>query len=220
MLVAIASAVAITPKLFRHWQILSLQRQCLEYTAPPNQIVFDTRTNSFPKLQRSDPDLVSGSILAVPCVGRIPSIWRSYRSFLSPLSPPNGLATLFAHRLLSPGGIVRLVVVELYPPHSLQYGQSLVAWSITPGGLWKAPIGIPAGSISLHDASSEMTFFAGYSDPKRQDHFTIRYQVGNQSKTIDGWLQTDQDELGHVVLELRRDSDLTPSAPPSPASSH
>ena len=214
-----ASGVAITPKLFRHWQLLSLQRQCLDYTAPSDQIVFDTRTNSFPKLQRSDPDLISGNMGTVPCVGRIPSIWRSYRSFLSPLSPPNGLATVFTHRLLSPSGIERLVVVELYPINSNYESPLLVAWSITPGELWKAPIGIPAGSISLHDASFEMTFFAGYLDPKRQDHFTIRYQVGSQSKTIDGWLQTDQDELGHVVLEPRRDSDLTPSVPRSPASS-
>ena len=81
-------------------------------------------------------------------------------------------------------------------------------------------MGIVTGSISVFDASSEITFFSGRSDPKHQDHFTIHYQVGNQSKTIDGWLQTDQDELGHVVLEPRRDSDLTPSAPPSPASSH
>ena len=219
LLVAIGFVVTSTPSVIRRVQLLTLQRKLLDYTAPADQIIFDTRTNSFPKLQRSDPNLISGNMGAVPCVGRVPSTWRSYRSFLSPLSPPNALATVFTHRLLSPSGIERLVVVELYPPNSNHNAPLLVAWSITPGGLWKSPIGIPAGSISLHDASSEMTFFAGYSDPKRQDHFTIRYQVGSQSKTIDGWLQTDQDELGHVVLELRRDSDLTPSVPRSPASS-
>ena len=219
LLAAIGFVVTSTPSVIRRVQLLTLQQKCLDYTAPADQIVFDTRTNSFPKLQRSDPDLISGNMGTVPCVGKVPSTWRSYRAFL-PLSPPKALATVFTHRLLSPSGIERLVVVELYSMNSNPESPILVAWSITPGGLWKAPMGIVTGSISVFDASSEITFFSGRSDPKHQDHFTIHYQVGNQSKTIDGWLQTDQDELGHVVLEPRRDSDLTPSAPPSPASSH
>src|SRR6266478_6076909 len=107
----VAFLIAWTPHALRRIQVLSLQRKCLEHTAPPDRIVFDTRQTSLPQLTRSDPDFIaiplrSGEITAM---GWSPSYWREFYTRISSGGALGSLGTAFLHRLTSRGGNVRLV---------------------------------------------------------------------------------------------------------------
>jgi len=107
--------------------------------------------------------------------------------------PPGrkGASTLFLHERKNGLGESRLVVVENTP---------FLAWItvMAPGSVTREPHEVYEAQRVLVDyvaAGGEpgrnFTVFAGQPDPVDQSHFTIDYQVGGKSFTIDGYLGDD-----------------------------
>jgi hypothetical protein len=208
-------AALLLPDVIHRSELLALQRKCMDYTAPPDSIVFDSRVASLPQLQRSDPDLVSGTLNGTPYVGRVPSAWQLYAGKLAaPGVRPHG--TAFLHRMRNSSGHEFLVVIDLFleprmntPP--VLYIQPHV---ITPGGLRSLPQDSTPKMRSI-SWPGEGTFvvFAGQIDPSHADHFTINFKENESQKSLECWL-TEGDSLEFDTKEL------TPPSPPSPASPH
>ena len=203
--------IAISPQIIRRARLLSLQRQCLEYTPTTGQIVFDTRLESMPSLPRSDPEYVTGQLDDKrPYVGYIPAQWNRYCALMS-ATQPKAAGTAFLHEIRSPGGNQRLVVVSAYQLSNLCYFSGIV---ITPGSFHTAPI-VACENTATWFLHGQSVVYAGQRDPGRPEHFSIEFLDGTRHEFLDGWLRDDD----VMTLEFRR-SPLTPPSPPSPASSH
>src|SRR5206468_739510 len=110
------------PRTWQQYQLLSLQRKCLDYTAPASQIVFDDRKDSLPQLRRSDPEVLPGMAKSAH-VGRVPLVWQQYYARISPPGLQSH-GTAFLHRLRSPSGNQRLVGVEAHCSYHSGYSEA------------------------------------------------------------------------------------------------
>ncbi len=212
-------------ELCQRIHLLSLQRQCLEYNSPPDQMAFDERADSVPILVRSDPVFVQGLTAptsGVPFIGRIPAEWRAYSNLVSS-SNLHSMGTAFLHRRRSPLGHERCVAIDI---QKRRYAPS-VDWHarvFSIGTIGRTPAEITS-SLPFHDYEGlkfygiedpphEWAVAAGECDATQLDHFTIRIYASGQQGIIHGYLRDDD----QITLEWPR-SWSTPSAPPSPASS-
>lgn len=205
-------------ELFNRIHLLSIQRKCLDYAAPADQIIFDSRRDSLPALQRSDPVYVQGVAALAggsDSVGRVPIEWRKFESILLGGKWPS-MGTAFLKRRQSPSGHVRLIAVDIAKASiGTWHTQVILPGTATsmPKTLRSTVEGMPINQSGL---KPEFAVIAGQPDPIQLDHFTIEVIEDSHKAIFDGWLCDDDT----VVLEMRRPSNLTPSAPPLPASSH
>jgi hypothetical protein len=211
-------AVLWLPIAFRKIQLLSLQRQCLNYSASPESIVFDSRSASLPQLSRSDPDLKTWPMLnGGMAIIRIPTTWTHYYAENTCSALLNCLGTPYLHRMQSPSGHERLIAASIFPAPNNAQGLLLVSDVLEP-----ASVSSPAHDLSTRWGSNSLllttdainvVIYAGQPDSEHSDHFTIQAILNGTPCMIDGWLHDDDT----VTFERRN---LTPPSPPSPASSH
>jgi hypothetical protein len=157
-------------------------RQCLRYSAPPDQVVYEEDPLQAAKLLRTGKGY-RGSGPEGPGVILRPALWP----YGLPLSSV-GIAVL--HQRRSSAGHTRLVVVPFYGrDHVNHFYFSPSALATDEGHLpphWTLQdvtgIAFPAPPLRL---------FAGQPDPVDLSHFTIAYQSSETTGIIDGWLRDD-----------------------------
>jgi hypothetical protein len=115
------------------------------------------------------------------------------------------------HARRSPAGHQRLLVVRFDPLCYLAGGtQPLNADVRWLDGRW-GDMGYahsPALPSFKLPASKSLRLFHGQPDPLDESHFTIAYDAGGVTGTIDGWLQADD-----TVKLVVRDGPAAPAAP-------
>jgi hypothetical protein len=108
--------------------------------------------------------------------------------------------TVFLHERRSPGGRRRLVAVNVHD-FGCFGGRGMVAHVFAPGSLFSRATEI-SFTGGVHPVEFAAVIYVGLPDPQDTSHFVIRYDLGKQSRVIDGWL-TDDDR---VLLEERHPS--------------
>ncbi|HEY8665555.1 MAG TPA: hypothetical protein VIL86_02770 [Tepidisphaeraceae bacterium] len=157
-------------------------RQCLRYSAPPDQVIYEEDPLEMAKL------LGAGSLYRRDSFGRQavilqPALWPGGYQHSS-----TGIA--FLHQRRSSAGQVRLVEVDFdgrddrngmfFLPGAFSTDKS---HPLAPVTIWDGKkIDFPAPPLRL---------FAGQSDPVDLSHFTIGYQSSGTTGIIDGWLGDD-----------------------------
>lgn len=204
--------------VWQHAKLLYYQRQCLNYTAPPEQVVYDEDNGTvspligtpgyrgMPAFQRVD---IQGVTPPATVAVRPASELGTYlvAAMGWPMVPPP--ATVFLHELRTKSGQARLVAVlrcPLDPGHSLhEFGLEPVV--INPAGLRSWPDIYETGPavwsfVPVHNPADtqNLRFYAGQPDPADAAHFTIKYDLRKGSGIIDGRLNEDGQTVSLKIL--------------------
>lgn len=200
------------------WYYAKLQYrlyQCLRYTAPAGQVVYEADPARVQQLLQSggdyvpDPDCGTTAFLMPKCFVE-----------LDRLTPPAQVARpiIFLHERITKSGVRRLVVVQhtFSPlPFLNADGGLIIGATVDPGSLLSlphradyvtlSPIRVPkqhAISFSLL-SGKQLRIFAGQPDPADSTHFTFACELNRQTYAIDGWLQED---AKRVLFSVRNDA--------------
>jgi hypothetical protein len=224
VLVAVAAVGTVAwkrygPRLQKRMQMLSLQRQCLEYQPAADAVLYaqdgtDTDTAA------SQPWKRFLTMKPVPA-------WQTFQEqHVAPSGPlpDSGLqsqGTLFLGERRSPAGNRRLVAVDLRTSWNNKghWYATVEKRAVVPGTFRADPRetwgGPPADDLTttnlvgqredlfIFDWNRKVTLYAGRPDPADPSHFTIDYAVDYRRETIDGWLRDDD----AVDLKLRNPHD-------------
>lgn len=180
----------------RMWQdLIARQQKCLDYTAPPTQVVADDDPAHFDKLLKiSKSYQLQGG-------GEWPAYVACTPTVLKEFPEVSETDILFLGGRRSPAGHSRLIICYI---RGIGKNRNvyLLTRSTVPAtvGKWPTPV-LQSGSLMLGDrtAQEHVQFFAGQVDPADASHFTIRYSLDGASHIIDGWLQDDD----NVKLTVR-----------------
>lgn len=205
------------PRCWRWAKVAYWRQQCLAYMAPGDQVVLELDGDKAGKLLQSGQGYAAWSGLpgkpaAMLAVRPFDEYWSEYYP-PSSWSPP-ALAVLFLHGRQVRGGKEKLVMVVAGPVTvgrpNIGFVLGIVADPHPKTGP-SARLGGPMPAAGMRAvafnsrfdkaaAARNLRFFAGQPDPHDKSHFTIKYEIGNQAGTIDGYLQSSDDE---VLLEVR-----------------
>jgi hypothetical protein len=204
LLASAATSPRWVPPAWHRAQLIYHQRQCLNYSAPPDQIVYDSDhpgsggAFEFPVCLKNFEKMVP---MAGPSTG--PLGWQS----VSGRAFSNTPYISFLHQRKSKGGTVRLVVMG-DPVEDFDWYDTY-----TPIGLWGKSGSTQNFADFAHPALLDPFFvgplfnlkahrlrvYAGQADPNDESHFTIAYKVNDLPDVIDGYLQDD----GSVKIAFR-----------------
>lgn len=201
ILLVLLSAFWWGKPLTRNLQAMYWERKCMAYTLGPDVVVYDDDPSRAAALAKSgDPSFCSDP-RDPTAVGRSVPCWSKFRALMG-MIPTTGQPVLFCHARQVPGGGVQLVVVDF----------SAKKWGIPPSGttlyvlVWRLYTPEQASfsrrpmpneqvqglTFGLTRSSPEpLRFFAGQPDPIDSSHFTIKYELGQKSGTIDGYLRSN-----------------------------
>lgn len=191
------------PAAVSHLKMLELQRRCLAY-APPERVMYDDDPRQVPRLLQTP-----GFVPSHPAVQKPRGafalydnpVFQSYQQAVTGAGRPVAPA-VFMHRLTSPGGNKRLVVVSftLVPPGGAPFDQFVLRPAVEAprslvgaGGMVGGAAG-PGGATGLEmfvAAGDRTRVMEGRADPADPAHFTIDYVHNDVAGTIDGWLNDD-----------------------------
>jgi hypothetical protein len=178
-LATLASSYWWGPPAWQHAQILYWQRQCMNYSADPDEVVWFDGADQV-------------SILVA---------WSRFRQHASINAISAG--TVFLHARRNPQGVQRLVAVDLIPiPGSFERPDAIMLRQrvIQPGNILQAPADHSIRrERRAYAYRSEFVILAGQPDPDDPTHFTIECFIDGERTIIDGWLQDDDT----VLLERR-----------------
>jgi hypothetical protein len=202
--------------------ILFWQRQCMRYSASPDQVVYEEDPGEVQKLLARGYVRYKLSRGALPdptpvksfaAAAELPTCWKRLTEMVPPRNPQQAVtsgAILFLHERTSPRGNRRLVCVRYYAetysftPRFIE-GYNTDENVITPGTwstlpTWTAhPMMIDVlSSFPRHPPRVRM--FAGQADPDDPAHFTIRYQMWGKEDVLDGRL----DDSDGITLTPRK----------------
>jgi hypothetical protein len=190
------------PWLWRRARFLAVQRQCMEYTAPPDVVALETDPVEGQKLLDA-----GAGYRRHPRTGHVSRdvrCWNSYPYLSEGLWQP-GL--LFLHRRTDSDGVERLVSVELEYDESGNF--SFLPSAFTPGTLTWGPGVTHSGKsedelfrfrfcdrLESHggtdlghlEACDRLRVFAGQPDPHDPSRFTVGYELNGVRGTLDGRL--------------------------------
>jgi hypothetical protein len=198
---------------WRQAKVLYHQHRCLTYAAPADQVVYDEGAGGPSPLMNAPGFMpafpaesyttrkMSGPFAKTVALREAPE-YADFAGDFSPPLPTGSAATLFMHELRTKGGLARLVVVTRRPARQAPYIRTfaLEATVIEKAGLTTPPrvFDGPAVAYSWLESPNNpgppldgLRFYAGQVDPADPAHFTIRYDLSNQSGTIDGRLLED-----------------------------
>lgn len=185
------------PPAWRHVRLLYWQRQCLAYTTPADQVVYDENpVRAATLLKREEyvhhPASAPGRLVAM---AREPRCWAEAirlapNSNLLP-GTAGGCPVFFLHERRSPDGTRRLVIVGGVPGSDIPFLRL-----IRPAGLLRQPSVCDRVfhfdldvELSCDVPPPEFRVFAGQADPADPSHFTIRGEMGGTLVSFDGWLK-------------------------------
>jgi hypothetical protein len=189
----------LAPKVLKQTQVLWWQHQCLQYTAPANQIVYDDGPTLSQRL--TEPGVTKSIIkpISTPAAVRPVKCWDQLHKLVDRWASSAPSAVLYLHRGQTRSGAERVIAVTLKfrEPEGLWFQ----CWDLPPATLVKE-IKHPhtndyVFSIPRDEGMKPLQLYAGQPDPNDPSHFTILYNLGGQQGTIDGFLD------GSVTLKVR-----------------
>ena len=159
------------------------ERKCFQYTAPPQQVVYDDDPASSKSLIASDQGLVKIG----PAVVRPIRYWNEFYKFDEyPSDPQAHEPILFLHQRQTPGGAAVLLAVtfnvrggnqidfDVLTPHS--------ATPYTPPGRRGSSYTFPIKYLP----GTHLRFYAGQPDPNDRSRFTIGCAVNGRQEPLRG----------------------------------
>ncbi|HEV8606759.1 MAG TPA: hypothetical protein VGQ99_15395 [Tepidisphaeraceae bacterium] len=196
------------PKL---WQLSRLQRKCLAYTAPPDQVVYSEVPGDVATLPATSPQYSLIPSSNPPAVTLVPTCWTDFPLWRT----ARGCAVVFLGERATGQGQKRLVCViftgwggspvSSFPgaPATGTPTFDLISFSIgtlqipPQSNYWPSDRVVYSNTVprSLH-----LRFFAGQPDPANQSRFTIPYELNGQRGTIEGRLgRRDNDFFLRII---------------------
>jgi hypothetical protein len=203
------------PEAWRRASLLHRQRQCLNYTAAPDMVVYEEEPAAAAKLlARSQGDYAAyplqrgkglpATARAVDAAAHLPHCWSQYQPQAATVMMQFGRAygaIVFLHERASPSGHRRLVSVRYFPDNdtftpSFVPGHTCELIAITPATLTKPAKVAPRMYIidvisTWPRVPANVRMFAGQPDPDDPSRFTIRYQMWGKEDILDGRLGDD-----------------------------
>ena len=208
-------AWAWVPKVSSRFNVLLLQRQCLQDMPPRDQAVFDTRPDSLPQWKRSDPDFTSGLMHKTAYVARLPSCWTKFVSS-NGWSPSKAIAVLFMHRMRSPAGHERLVTIEAVDAnHRPGPNITIISNVIRPGSALQAPSDLEEKVNCAIPLPQAFAIYVRPLDPNHLDR--VVFELVDRSGAHPWQMQLNDDD--EIVAGEIGAAETTPRVPPLPASS-
>lgn len=202
------------PPAWRQTKILYWQRQCLNYSAGPEKIVYEEALPAAERLLSQDSQysrlgiVQSGRNDLADAAQSLPECWERLFATTHGMpypTPPlfrNWIlgAIVFLHERTAPNGRQRLVCIALVHSNGdfADCSTGLRSYKATTIQSTKLPF--PANRISESCGSAreilswpepQIRIYAGQPDPADASHFTIRYEMWGQSDILDGWLRDD-----------------------------
>lgn len=180
------------------------QRACMNYTAPPDQVVFDSNPARVAALVK-DPNFV---IYRGCAFRRLPSGWQAITAAFARPSPH---AIVFLHERHVAAGSLSLVSLErtAAADESALFvdGYDVDPIVLQPATLNQPLRGIsgPSGDLDVLDGwgpHTDIRIYAGQPDPADASHFTIRFEMGGAIHTVDGYLNVG----GRVTMKWRHEA--------------
>jgi len=220
-LLVVATAVCAWrwgPYAWRQTKLLYWQRQCMNYSASADKVVYEEEPAAAAALLNG-PDYSpyglkrapapNGPVTPVQAAAFDPLCWRRLgtfttmptRMFTGPGVSGGAGGDVFLHERVSPAGHHRLVCV-CYAPAANTFSASFIegfdyAAFVSPPATWTTPF-VPTQLSPPYDVISGLPrvpplvrMYAGQPDPADPAHFTIRYQMWGQEDTLDGQLKDD-----------------------------
>lgn len=183
-------------------KLLIAQHRCMNYTAPPGQIVYESdpqRGSALGAASKACQQDYFGTFRVVPP-------WESLRSefpdpfqYILAFAPPRApRCPLFLHQRRSASGEVRLVTVDFYG------GYSIISTVVRPGLPWRKPELLWQQSCSVEFMDILKTaalyndpnhlgiqFYAGQPNPTDESRFTINACIASINIQLHGQLLPD-----------------------------
>jgi len=206
LVIATTVCVRYGPQTYRQARFLYLQHQCLAYTAPVDQVVYDE--NSPERLKQ--PGYIAMRTAATPVAAYIAPPLQTIGGVLPPIGTGAGRtagsgATLFLHERRNAAGQSRLILVQRNPVPCLsptfRYPMGLEVFVFDPATWQTASRSLldwRGGYCENH--TDDLRIFAGQIDADDASHFTIRYEVKGKSGLIDGRLNKTGDG---VIIDMK-----------------
>lgn len=141
-------------------------------------------------------DRISDSLAGrVKCVSGLRNLYITVPTTASQAAEGENQALVFMHRLHTPAGRERLVLLTFDGPSFVWRSENPFRAQAADTGfsfrrlpsVWLKTVNFP---FSPKD-TRPLRLFAGQPDPLDPTHFTIPYDLGGDPGTIDGWLQND-----------------------------
>jgi hypothetical protein len=204
----------------------NLQRKCMNYTAPPERVVFESNPDAAKELLK-DPAyarsifdsesklptaLYQTSLIAdLEAKDRFETLLDTLRTHAGSRFPIEHMPLCFLGERRSTSGESRLIEAYAIPfslPSPQGFSGSLTMRVIKPGTLTqssKHTNGHPYWPLltNLHNKPSNLKIYTGQPDPVDASHFMIRYEAYGNEKILDCWLQPDDS----VKVVLRQPTD-------------
>jgi hypothetical protein len=185
------SAFIWGPEIWRRCEAVYWEKQCMAYTAPPDQVVYSDVPETVAALQAQPGYAAKGGAVSYTPV--------ELQKVLSRIVP-----TVFIHERKTKNGDRFLVeIVVLTSTQDAGNGSTVLVldgWAFPPKSLITRPRpSISGDGEAMFVPMRAMTVFAGQPDSEDASHFTIRVKAGAEDKIVDGWLKED----GRVVLQER-----------------
>ncbi|HEY8665554.1 MAG TPA: hypothetical protein VIL86_02765 [Tepidisphaeraceae bacterium] len=165
-------------------------RQCLRYSAPPDQVIYEEDPLEVARLLGAGKGYRE-SLPGLQAVFLQPPLWPDGHQL-----PSAGIA--FLHERRSSAGQSRLVVVPFYGRDE-HNGMSFLRHARRTDEIHREPEWMMRDVWNVDFPAPPLRLFAGQPDPVDLSHFTIAYQAGATTGTIDGWLGDDDT----VKLQVR-----------------
>lgn len=211
--------------LWRQRDVLYWQRQCMNYSPSPDQVVYEDDPAAAEILLNQPSYFRGSSYINKSAIAMfVPPCWNEFEKHtnMGGFSGPSA-AILFLHERTSSKGIRKLVLVECDPQWDPARSiPGYLGWSIirpiragvdpaterTGEDFLAEAFGRPFHRLSaLPDQEKSIRFFAGQPDPTDASHFTIAYEMPLGKGTIDGWLEPDGYQ---ITLRIRDGPAKTP----------
>lgn len=175
------------PDLAAEWRAMSLKRQWANCSMPADLVVFDTAVQKAPPTRPvwfGDEKTVSLTGYSPPCRYAV-SGSRSVNT-----------ATIFMHRLRSPGGHERFICLDVnafdcvYSDHTDRVVR-LVPTVGRPAAHSQIGCSLRAPWYIDYSLADHLRFFAGQADPANPSHFSFGYVFNGVPGKVDAFLQDD-----------------------------
>ncbi len=193
----------------RHVAHLYSQRQCLNFSAPPDEVVFESDPVAAEKMvaqgkarpvgiDMRGTDWFSGKP-TTRMAGRTVPAWNALTAL--PAAYPEGgePCILFLHELRTGNGISRLVMVRGYFAYAADANRTIavlqaIARTIEPWQNMRAPVPVITttnGPTVEQGLSGRLQFLAGQMDPANPAHLLLPFELNSKRGLIDAILKDD-----------------------------
>jgi hypothetical protein len=217
LVAAVGLGIRYRPLALRHWELLRLQRQCLDAELPKTLPIVELDTDVGQKLLQVHPAEYTYTMFG--CTVRQDPQWKQLRLALGLTPPATPLGVLFLHERYTPSGQRRLVVLE-GDIHSM-WGAFLVTVIHPASPFWGAKLTssqVDVGQdsdlprIEIIDPGYDARLGTGIADPTDRSRFSVPMIVKGETTTLEFRLLDDDT----VTMRVKPPAEAPSSPRPPP----